>query len=244
MKTFKATGIVCSSIKLGEADKIVTVYSDLGIIRAVAKGVRKTKSKFGGRLEPLSFVSLVLYKGRNLDTITQADLIKPFLKIRSDLKLMSHAFVLTNLVEKIAEHESHRGELLEILVNSIKDINNGENSQFVLMKFKANVLSELGYFGDTGTCVKCGRNLESKSGVFGVESGGFLCSGCEFSDDWRIEINKNSSLLLDNILRDNPLPAENISHENLATVSKILDSYIKYHLDINLTSHRFLANLT
>ncbi|GFP23797.1 DNA repair protein RecO (recombination protein O) [Candidatus Hakubella thermalkaliphila] len=66
-------------MKLGEADKIVRILSEKeGIIDAVAKGIRKTKSKFGGRLEPFTYSDLHLYQGRNLDIILQAETINPF----------------------------------------------------------------------------------------------------------------------------------------------------------------------
>ena len=78
MSLYRDTGVVLRTYKLGEADRIVVLLTaEHGKVRAVAKGVRKTKSRFGGRLEPLSHVSLLLYEGRELDIVTQAETRRP-----------------------------------------------------------------------------------------------------------------------------------------------------------------------
>ena len=79
-------GIVLRTYKLGEADRIVVFLTKArGKVRAVAKGVRKTKSKFGSRLEPMSHCVLQLYEGRELDIVTQAESIDNFRAVREDL---------------------------------------------------------------------------------------------------------------------------------------------------------------
>src|SRR5207248_6928436 len=85
MPLYKEQGIVLRSVKLGEADKIVTILTQgSGKVRGVAKGIRRTQSKFGARLEPFTHVSLLMYRGRHLDTITQAEILTPFIALRSD----------------------------------------------------------------------------------------------------------------------------------------------------------------
>ena len=79
MPLYKEQGVVLRSVKLGEADKIVTVMTQgSGKVRAVAKGIRKTTSRFGARLEPFTHVSLMVYRGRgSLDTVSQAEIVSP-----------------------------------------------------------------------------------------------------------------------------------------------------------------------
>ncbi|MFN8234290.1 MAG: DNA repair protein RecO [Actinomycetota bacterium] len=91
MPAYKEQGVVLRSVKLGEADKIVTVMTQgSGKVRAVAKGLRKTTSRFGARLEPFTHVSLMLYRGRGqLDTVTQAEIIAPHAALRDDLALFA-----------------------------------------------------------------------------------------------------------------------------------------------------------
>ena len=86
MAVYKSKGIVLRSIRYGEADRILDLYTrDAGLISAIAKGIRRTKSRFGARLEPLSCVDFVAYHGRTLDTITQAETLRSFHGVREDL---------------------------------------------------------------------------------------------------------------------------------------------------------------
>src|SRR5206468_3264014 len=105
MPPYKEQGIVLRSIKLGEADKIVTIMTQgSGKVRAVAKGIRKTTSRFGARLEPFTHASLMFYRGRGpLDTITQAEIIAPHMALRGDLALFAAGETMLEAVDKVAE---------------------------------------------------------------------------------------------------------------------------------------------
>src|ERR671914_39971 len=99
---YKDEAIVLKTIKLGEADRIVTLLTRThGKVRAVAKGVRRTKSRFGARLEPFTQVQLMIYKGRNLDTITAADILRSFDDVRTDYRCLTAAAAFVEIVEKI-----------------------------------------------------------------------------------------------------------------------------------------------
>ena len=86
MAVYKSKGIVLRSIRYSEADRILDLYTtEAGLVSAIAKGIRRTKSRFGARLEPLSCVDFVAYHGRTLDTVTQAETLRSFHGIREDL---------------------------------------------------------------------------------------------------------------------------------------------------------------
>src|SRR5262245_8066008 len=79
MRLYRDRAVVLRQHKLGEADRIVTMLTrEHGLVRAVAKGVRRTRSKFGARLEPFAYIDIQLYPGRNLDTVTQVQTIDAF----------------------------------------------------------------------------------------------------------------------------------------------------------------------
>ena len=108
-------GIVLRSFPFGEADRIVVMLSqNHGKVRAVAKGVRKTKSRFGGRLEPFTHVDLVLYEGRNLDTITQVSVIEAFPLLRGELGRVLAASTMVEAVDAVSQEgeSAHRAFLL------------------------------------------------------------------------------------------------------------------------------------
>ena len=122
MPPYKEQGVVLRSIKLGEADKIVTVMTQgSGKVRAVAKGIRKTTSRFGARLEPFTHVSLMLYHGRGqLDTITQAEIIAPHMAIREDLGLFAAGETMLEAVDKVAEEHERNLRLALLLLAGVR----------------------------------------------------------------------------------------------------------------------------
>ena len=102
MTLYRDSGVVLRTYKLGEADRIVVVMTaGHGKVRAVAKGIRKTKSRFGARLEPPSNAAMLFYQGRSLDIITQAETIDHFRPIRDDLNRMTDAMALLEAVDHI-----------------------------------------------------------------------------------------------------------------------------------------------
>ncbi|MEY2435727.1 MAG: repair protein RecO, partial [Acidimicrobiaceae bacterium] len=104
MALYRDEGIVLRTYKLGEADRIVVLFGlSRGKVRAVAKGVRKTRSRFGSRLEPMSHVALQLYEGRELDTITQVDSIDHFRAIRDDLDRITRASAMLESVDHMSQ---------------------------------------------------------------------------------------------------------------------------------------------
>src|SRR6266566_5993225 len=103
-RSYKTEAVVLRSIRFGEADRVLHLYThDRGRIGAVAKGVRKTKSRFGGRLEPLSHVALLLYEGRELDIVTQAEALDHFRVIREDLDRLARATTMLEAVDQVAQ---------------------------------------------------------------------------------------------------------------------------------------------
>ncbi|MBO0732178.1 MAG: DNA repair protein RecO [Acidimicrobiaceae bacterium] len=126
MGLYRDEGIVLRTYKLGEADRIVVLLTrEHGKVRAVAKGVRKTKSRFGGRLEPLGSVSLLLYRGRELDIITQAEALDSFPLLRADLPRMTDAMALLEAVDHVAQEREPNPELYRMLRGALRTIAQG-----------------------------------------------------------------------------------------------------------------------
>src|SRR5689334_11305024 len=121
MPLYKEQGIVLRATKLGEADKIVTILTQgSGKVRAVAKGIRRTQSRFGARLEPFTHVSLLCYQGRNLDTVTQAEILSPFRALRTDLDLIAAGETMLEAADKVAEDHERNVRLFLLLLNGLR----------------------------------------------------------------------------------------------------------------------------
>ena len=123
MALYRDHGIVLRTHKLGEADRIIAFYTaGHGKVRAVAKGVRKTKSKFGARLEPTSHVAAQFYEGRNLDIVTQVETVDHFRTIREDLDRFARASAMLEAVDQVALEREANPALYRMLERALRTL--------------------------------------------------------------------------------------------------------------------------
>jgi DNA repair protein RecO (recombination protein O) len=179
MTLFRDRGVVLRTIRLGEADRIVTLMTEQhGKVRAVAKGVRRTMSKFGSRLEPLSHVALLGWQGRgDLDTINQVEVIDTFRPVREDLDRMSAAMSMLEVVDQIGQERHGNPRLYEMLVGAMTALA-GHNSPMVAPAFFLKVLALEGSEPVLEVCVSCGEEDTEALVAFDLVEGGVLCRNC------------------------------------------------------------------
>ena len=160
--------------KLGEADRIVVLMTaGRGKVRAVAKGVRKTKSRFGGRLEPAGHVQLLGYEGRNLDTINQVETVEPHRALREDLDRMTDAMALVEAVDQVAQEGEPNRPLFKMLAGALRTLNDApERPPLLVGAFFWKLLALEGVAPVLDGCVQCG-SPEVVS--FDPVEGGVLC---------------------------------------------------------------------
>jgi DNA repair protein RecO (recombination protein O) len=173
MGLYRDEGIVLRTHKLGEADRIVSVFTrQRGKVRAVAKGVRKTKSRFGARLEPPTHVQLQLYEGRDLDTITQAETVDHFRAIRDDLDRLTRAVSMLEAVDQLGLEGEPNAPLYQMLVGALRALA-GHSGPLVVPAFFLKVLALEGYRPTVDVCVECGAPEDLVS--FDLDTGGTRC---------------------------------------------------------------------
>ncbi len=177
---YRDSGVVLRVTKLGEADRIITVLTRrTGRVRAVAKGVRRTKSKFGGRLEPFSHVDLQLYAGRNLDIVTQAVTLDPFgPTLAADYGRYTAATAIVETAERLtAEEREPSLRLYLLLVSALRALTEtGRDPSLVLDAFLLRSMSLAGWAPALQECARC--NQPGPHSAFHVPSGGLLCPDC------------------------------------------------------------------
>jgi DNA repair protein RecO (recombination protein O) len=174
MGLYRDEGIVLRTHKLGEADRIVSVFTrQRGKVRAVAKGVRKTKSRFGARVEPPTHVALQLYEGRELDTITQVETIDHFRAIRDDLDRLTRAVSMLEAVDQLGLEGEPNQPLYQMLLGALRALA-AHQGPLVVPAFFLKVLSLEGYRPMVDACVECGADEDLVS--FDLESGGTRCA--------------------------------------------------------------------
>jgi DNA repair protein RecO (recombination protein O) len=234
---YRDEGIVLRTIKLGEADRIVTLYTrENGKVRAVAKGIRKTKSRFGGRLEPFSRVDLLVYRGRgSLDTITQAHTMRPFGDVRGVYSLLTSGAALVEIVEKMTEERERSFPTYALLVAGLEALASGRTGN-VVPAFLVKLLSISGYHPQLRSCAGCGST--AGLAAFSPALGGVACPACARSDRSSTRFAPDRVALLGRLLSSDF--GQDSAQAVTQDVTLTLRDYAEYHLERPLKSIKFL----
>lgn len=178
MATYRDQGIVLRTYKLGETDRIVHVLTQgRGKVRAVAKGIRRPGSRFGGRLELFSHVDLQLYEGRNLDTITQAELLAPHARVRADHATSAAASVMTELVDHVAQEGERDNGVFLLLRAGLQALDaEPEDPSIFVDAFLLRLPASVGFHVFTDACAVC--RAPGAHVFLSVKAGGALCPDC------------------------------------------------------------------
>jgi DNA repair protein RecO (recombination protein O) len=226
-------GIVLRSFPFGEADRVVVLLSpNHGKLRTVAKGVRKTKSRFGGRLEPFSHVDLVLYEGRNLDTITQVAIIEPFHRLRADLDRVVAAATMVEVADAVAQENESAVRLFLLLHRGLRTLDAAAPHPDLVTSYLLKAAAIVGVAPALANCAGCGRD----DGLlrFSFQAGGALCEGCRTPGAYALRDGLTAYLAevagadLDAL----PDPDDSLSREAMGVTRRFLE----YHLERRLES--------
>ena len=174
---YRERGVVLRTIKLGEADRIVTFLTEgRGKVRAVAKGIRKPKSRFGARLEPTSHVALQLYEGRNLDVVTQVETIAAHRPLREGYESFTQAVAMLEATDAVAQERQANIPLYRMLVAALGTLAEAPVPA-VAVGFFWKLLSLEGFHPVLEACARCDGPVPGAA-TFDLTEGGVLCPVC------------------------------------------------------------------
>lgn len=176
---YRDVGVVLRTYKLRESDRIVVMMTaDNGKVRAVAKGVRKTKSKFGARLEPMSHVKVLLYRGRELDIVSQAESVEPLSPLLSSLDRASQGIAAIEAVDQLGLEREPNPQLYRMTVGVLRTI--GERPAALnVPAFYWKLLRAEGLEPQLDACVRCGESEpDTELVAFDLNEGGVQCRTC------------------------------------------------------------------
>jgi DNA repair protein RecO (recombination protein O) len=160
---------------LGEADRIFTLFTkERGKVDAVAKGVRRTKSHFAGRLQFMSEATLTFHRGRNLDVITSAQTIRSRWSAIVEPSAFATAHLLAEMVDAFCELDLAMPEIYDLLAGAIGALGQGPTPAALVPRFSLRLLHALGLAPPDGECVRCGAELQANAFV-DVDAGGLVC---------------------------------------------------------------------
>jgi DNA repair protein RecO (recombination protein O) len=174
---YRDQGVVLRTIKLGEADRIVTILGQAhGKIRGVAKGVRKTASRFGARLEPTTHLAFQAYRGRELDIITQVETIDAHRALREHYGCLTHAVSMLEAVDQVAQEREPNFGLYRMLVGALHTLAE-RPSPVISTAFFWKLLALEGFQPLVDSCARCSADTGPFVG-FDLADGGVLCETC------------------------------------------------------------------
>lgn len=236
MALYREQGIVLRTHKLGEADRIVHVLTQgRGKVRAVAKGVRKPSSRFGGRLEPFSHVDLQLYEGRSLDVVTQAELIMSFEAVRADYPLSACASTLVEGADLLAQEGERLNSLFLVVLDGLRALRgHPTDPATVLDACLFRLASVAGYHPSLHACAGC--QAPGPQEVFHIAAGGFLCASCAPDDAQPLDDETVALLCALGSADWYHLDAADTGPRARRAAAAIVSSFLTYHLGKPLRS--------
>lgn len=179
-RSFRASAVVLRHADWGEADRLLTLYTrEQGLVRAVAKGARKITSRKAGHLQPFTYVTLQLAKGRDLLIVTQAETVNAFLPLHDDLVKTGHAAYVIELLYRFSyEEEGGNPTLFKLLVDTLERIEKSESAWLPIRYFEMRFLDAVGFRPQLFECANCGREIQAEDQFFSATVGGVICPRC------------------------------------------------------------------
>ena len=260
MAAEKTQAIVIRTFPLQEFHKIITFYTpDFGKLKAIAYGIKSPKSRLGGSLELLNHGTLLFQhrENRELQSITDFNLIDGFDPIRSDFTRITYGCYFAELVDSIASEGIASPEIFNLLYTTYQFLVHANDIPLLARGFEIKFLDCAGYGPELSRCVHCGSSvtdafpaekeasIDRRGIAFSVRYGGVLCRDCENRDGAAFTITPGSCELLKMLRqseweRFNRIRASTRNHQEL---KRVLGNFIEHYTERNLKSLKFIENV-
>jgi DNA repair protein RecO (recombination protein O) len=236
MAIVRCEGVVLKTHALRDTSLIVVVYSrEYGLLRLVAKGARKSPSRFGFALEPLSRSSFVIYHkaDRDLQLVSHADTIEPVGSRLTDLTRLAHAQALLELVDRLVWGEEAHAELYDLLVASLTSTTRVPSAALpaVTVAFELQLASLLGYRPRLDACVGCAGAVSQRR-VFSPARGGLLCDRCAAGEAGAIVMSADAlaglALLLERPVGE---AGDYVELKRSGEILRVVDAFLRHHFN-------------
>ena len=230
---FKTEAIVLRSIRYGEADRILHLYTrDGGRIGAIAKGVRRPKSRFGGRLEPLFRVDLVMHEGRGeLATVTSASTVSAHPRLRDGRETLQRATQACDAVLRLFDSTEPNRPAYHLLCNELTLLDERPEaaSRAQALAFRLKLLLAAGFMPELAACASCGER--EHLGAFSASAGGIVCAGCEAGS---FPLGEEAHRFLVMALARPLVEAPSAPEQALAQADRAIAETLEYHAHVRL----------
>lgn len=246
LRVLKLEAVVLRHSDWGEADRLLWLYTlEMGKIRAIAKGVRKIRSRKAGHLEPFTRASLLLAKGRDILLITQAEALDAFLPLREDLAGVTYASYVAELLDRFTYEEGENKPLYRLLVDTLTRLTAEADRDLVIRFFELRLLDLVGFRPELSRCLGCGEEIRAQDQYFSAAEGGVLCPRCGERAPSAQPISLDALKYMRHFQRSNFSEAKRarLSPETHRELENILQHYLTYLLEQRLNTPAFLRRL-
>ncbi len=245
-RIYRTEAIVLRRTDFGEADRLLTAFTpERGKIKLIAKGARKPSSRKSGHVELFSRGQFLVAVGRELDIITQAETLEPYLPLREDLLRTTYAYYVAELADAfIAERDESR-PLFELLKDAFGWLCTAEDLALVARYYELHLLGLAGYQPQLFVCGGCKEPLKQEVNYLSAAEGSVFCRKCGYDQVGTVELSVNALKVL-RFLQTRPWETcrlLRISPATHAEIERTMNQYITYHLERRLKSVDFLQRL-
>jgi DNA repair protein RecO (recombination protein O) len=244
--TYNATGVTLGAHKFGEAARVATFFTrERGKVEATARGVGKPGSKLAAAVEPFTLSRLQFAEGRDLDKLTQAEVVEGFLALRDDMRRYAYAATLLELTDLTTEPRQPVPGLFEGLVAALQALAAGTDPEMVFWAFTLRLLETQGSAPVTECCVHCGGKVTAEVCHLPAD-GGFVCRECSPRSNGRVQVSGGAVGALRGLTA---LPFDRLERLSLDAdvrreVGRVIRAHLSYHVTDELRSLKFLDKVT
>ncbi len=247
-RVLRTEAIVIRQQSLGEADRIVTMLSPVaGKIRAVARGVRRPKSKLGGHLELLNRVSVSIAEGRSLDHVAEADSLDSHLLLKEDLERLSAALYLAEAADAFSVEDSPSHEAYSLLATSLTLLEASEDMRPLLHFFEFRLLTITGFRPELYCCVSCREDLRPARHTFSHDDSGVVCARCHRDAGGAMTVLSIGAMKVLRHLDRQPMTRAlmlNLSDQTWSEVGRMLGAHLRHIAERDIRSAGFMRRLS
>lgn len=245
-RVYRSEAIVLRRRDFGEADRLLTLFTrDHGKLRAIAKGARKPQSRKAGHVELFMRSKMLFARGRNLDLITQAELVEAYRPLREELVRLTYASHIAELLDRFTGENDVQPELYHLLADALGWLAESQDLMLTTRYYELRLLSLVGFQPQLFQCVHCKTPIEPQDQFFSAELGGVLCPNCRPADKGTQPISL-AALKVMRYLQTRPYKAVKVLRVRPrlhAEIETLLHSYLRHQLESRLQSADFLRRL-
>jgi len=178
-RSIRVEGVIIRHSNFGETDRLLTIFTrELGKVRAIAKGVRKIRSRKAGHVEPFTRTNLQIARGRDLYILTQAEAVDVYTALREDLVLLVYAAYVIELTDRSTSDDEENRSIYNLLTRTLTRLDRGDDPNLATRYFEIRLLDYIGFRPQLFTCARCDTEIQAEDQYFSAYQGGVICFKC------------------------------------------------------------------